>query len=69
MAVNDRRMHAADRLLACRVLGIPFPQPPGEHERLNRLAVLLDRYDRDHLPYDVRRWLPDGHDPGDEDRS
>lgn len=57
------------RLLACRVLGIPYPQPPSERPRLDALAALLDSYDSNHQPFDPRRWLPDGHDPGDEDRS
>lgn len=61
-------MHAGDRLLACRVLGLEFPQAESMRAMLDEQGRMLDRYDRHHRPYDPQRWLPSGHDSGDEDR-
>lgn len=59
---------AADRLLACRVLGLPYPAPDSERERVAATAAAIVTYDAHHTPYHPRRWTTDGHDPGDEDR-
>ena len=58
-----------DQMCACSVLGIPYP-PDAEHEtRVEAQARLLVAYDYEATEGCMRRWMPDHHDAGDEDRS
>lgn len=62
-------VHAGSRLNACRALGLPYPPPVHLSLRVNVAAAQFDRYDQENPQGSWRRWMPDGHDPGDEDRT
>lgn len=61
--------NAGARLVACRALGIDYPPSNDMRSAVVDKAVALVMYDRECADVDMHRWMPDGHDPGDEDRS